>query len=230
MILHYDLHMHSALSPCGDADMTPGNIANMAALNGMELVALSDHNTCRNCPAFLAQAERAGLLALPAMELCTAEEVHILCLLPDLDAALAWDRYVYERLPDIPNRPEIFGEQVLYDSDDRPAGTEPRLLLSATSIGVYEARALLRRFGGLAVPAHVDRDSFSLLSNLGLYDPAMGFSVVEVTPWAPASLLPEIPKLINSDAHRLEDMPDALRTVEIPSRTAPAALDALRKL
>jgi predicted metal-dependent phosphoesterase TrpH len=83
MILHYDLHMHSALSPCGDADMTPGNIANMAALNGMELVALSDHNTCRNCPAFLAQAERVGLLALPAMELCTAEEVHILCLLPD---------------------------------------------------------------------------------------------------------------------------------------------------
>ena len=88
--LTYDLHLHSCFSPCGDGDMTPANIAGMAALNGLEVVALTDHNTARNCPAFLKWTEHYGLIGIPGMELCTSEEVHVVCLFPTLE-----DAYIY---------------------------------------------------------------------------------------------------------------------------------------
>ena len=230
MRLFYDLHLHSALSPCGDRDMTPANIVGMAGLCGLELIALSDHNTCENCPAFLHQAEKAGLLALPAMELTTSEEVHVLCLLPGLESARAWSEFVYERLPDIANREDIFGAQEVYDASDGLVRREPRLLLSAADIGVYEVAGLLRAYGGIVVPAHVDRDAFSLLSNLGNYDPGMGFHAAEFTRRAPPNLLPEVPRLVNSDAHTLERIPDAEFSLEVDEKSPEAVIDALSKL
>jgi PHP family Zn ribbon phosphoesterase len=191
--------------------MTPGNIAGMAAICGLSIIAVSDHNTCRQCPAVLAAAQEHGLLAIPAMELTTAEEAHILCLLPDLDAALAFSDYVYARLPDIENRPDIFGEQTLTDRFDNPVGVERKLLMSATSISVYDTAALLKGYGGVAVPAHIDRPSFSVLANLGLWDPAMGFTAFEI--WDTAGLtsleerfpdLKNLRCLTDSDAHTLE--------------------------
>ena len=93
---YFDFHLHSCLSPCGDNDMTPYNMANMAALAGYQIIALSDHNTTKNCPAIIKAAEAAGIVAIPAMELTTMEEVHVLCLLPDLTAARELDAIVYE--------------------------------------------------------------------------------------------------------------------------------------
>ena len=103
MNLAYDLHIHSCLSPCGDGDMTPANIAGMAALKGLDIVALTDHNTCRNCPAFMAAAAEYGLLAVPGMEINTSEEVHAVCLFPALEKALDFDTYVYDRLIKFPD-------------------------------------------------------------------------------------------------------------------------------
>ena len=105
MKVRYDLHIHSCLSPCGDRDMTPNNIVNMALLAGLDMIALTDHNSCKNCPAFLRVAEQAGLVALPGMELCTAEECHVVCLFPTLDAAMAFDAMVETTLPPEENRP-----------------------------------------------------------------------------------------------------------------------------
>lgn len=235
MKLTYDLHMHSCLSPCADDEMTPANMAGMAMLAGMDVVALSDHNTARNCGAFMEACAKAGLLALPAMELTTSEEAHILCLLPTLEAALALDDYVYERLLPVKNRPEKFGRQLLMDADEKVTGEEERLLLNATSIGVYDVAALLRGFGGVAVPAHIDRDSFSIISNLGFMDREMGFGIVELSRGADAAALAAghaelrgMPVLVNSDAHRLCDMPDAEFALEADERTAAAVIDAIR--
>ena len=91
MNLFYDLHIHSCLSPCGDEDMTPANIAGMAMVKGLDLIALTDHNSCRNCPALLAAAEEYGILAMPGIEVTTAEEVHAVCLFDNLEAALEFD-------------------------------------------------------------------------------------------------------------------------------------------
>ena len=161
--------------------MTPATIAGMCRLSGLDVAALTDHNTCGNCPAFCEAAEAYGLLAIPGMELCTLEEVHVVCLLPDLDRAMAFQAEVYRRMEGRTNDPAIFGRQLLMDVDDNVVGEEPALLAGAASIGVYEAAALAESFGGVAYPAHIDRDSFSLLSNLGLWDPAMGFPLAEVS-------------------------------------------------
>ena len=115
MRLTYDLHIHSCLSPCGDNDMTPANIAGMAAVKGLDVIAVTDHNSCRNCAPAMKMAEEYGVIALPGMELCTEEEVHVVCLFPDLYAAMDFDGYVYDKMLKIPNKEKIFGEQLLYN-------------------------------------------------------------------------------------------------------------------
>ena len=130
--------------------MTPATVAGLCRLAGLDAAALTDHNTCGNCPAFCAAAQAYGLLPLPGMELCTLEEVHVICLFPSLDQAMAFQDLVYRRLGDRINAPGIFGRQVRMDVEDNPIGDEPRLLSGATDIPIYEVRELVEGFGGVA--------------------------------------------------------------------------------
>ena len=95
----YDLHIHSCLSPCGDNEMTVNNIVNMAMLKELDVIALTDHNSSRNCPAFMEAARRAGIRAIPGMEINTSEEIHAVCLFPMLEQAMEFDSYVFSTLP-----------------------------------------------------------------------------------------------------------------------------------
>ena len=131
MRIAYDLHLHSCLSPCGDRDMTPSNLVNMARLAGLDCIALTDHNSCLNVPAARKAAEGTGLTVVPGMELCTAEEAHVVCLLPTEAAALEFSAAVRRTLPDVENRPEIFGEQLILDEEEGLLGQE-ELLLATT--------------------------------------------------------------------------------------------------
>ena len=178
--ISYDMHIHSCLSPCGDDDMTPGNILGMASLLGLEAVALTDHNTSKNCPAFLHLAKQFDLIAIPGMELTTAEEVHVLCYFRTLEDALAFDRYVEERILPIPNNPQYFGNQILIGKDDEPCGTFDTLLISATSVSFDQAYDLVKEFHGIMVPAHLDKSSTSLLSNLGMIPTGSKFRIAEL--------------------------------------------------
>ena len=231
--LAFDLHMHSCLSPCGGEDNTPANLAGMCALAGIDVVALTDHNTAGNCAAFCRAAERYGLLALPGMELTCAEEVHVVCLFPDLAAAEGFAALVRARLPGVRNRAAIYGPQILMDDGDGVLGEEDAFLAGATSIGVYEAAALVRSFGGVACPAHIDRPTFSLLANLGLWDPDMGFALAEVSRNCPPGLfdrpdLRGVPHSSASDAHSLDQVMDAHQYMTVPERSRSAVLDWLR--
>lgn len=229
----FDLHLHSCLSPCGGEDNTPANLAGMCALAGLEVVALTDHNTCGNCAPFCRAAERCGLLALPGMELTTVEEAHVVCLFPGLAEADAFSALVRETLPPLKNNPAVFGPQIYMDEEDQVLGEEDAFLAGASSIGIYDAAALAASFGGVAYPAHIDRPSFSLLANLGLWDPAMGFSVAEISNNCPPDLferpdLRGIPHFDGSDAHYLDQIRDAHQYMELRSRTPQAALAWLR--
>ena len=231
--LAFDLHLHSCLSPCGGEDNTPANLAGMCALAGIGAIALTDHNTAGNCAAFCRAAEHYGLLALPGMELTCAEEAHVVCLFPDCKAAEEFGKLVREKLPPIQNKPDLFGPQVYMDEEDRVLGEETAFLAGASSIGIYEAAALVRSFGGLAYPAHIDRPSFSLLANLGLWDPAMGFSVAEISQNCPPDLferpdLKGVPHFDGSDAHYLDQIRDAHQYMELPERSPQAVLSWLR--
>ncbi|ODU56301.1 MAG: hypothetical protein ABT01_04160 [Clostridium sp. SCN 57-10] len=236
MDVHCDLHIHSCLSPCGDADMTPNNIVNMALLCGLDLIALTDHGSCGNCRAIVQAGARAGLSVVPGMELNCREETHVLCLFPDADAAEAFGRYVYERLPAIPNDPAVFGPQLLLDASDRLLGEEPRLLITAADIGVYEVQALCAAFSGVAVPAHLNKSAYSILSSLGYCDPAMDFRTYEITASCREELLvSEHPELCgarfvkNSDAHYLEQIGLCTHTLSLCAATAEALIEYLRR-
>lgn len=234
MRLHYDFHIHSCLSPCGDGDMTPNNIINMALLAGLEAIALTDHNSCRNCPAVMEVARGTGLTVLPGMELCCAEEAHVVCLFPSLEAALAFQATVTPTLPPVQNRPEVFGEQLILDGGDRILGQEKLLLTTASSISVDNVAALVRSHGGTAFPAHIDRPSYSVPSALGDIPP-VGFPAAEITAMADQEeilrLYPEIRGkvlLCNSDAHYLHQIQEPGPWLEVPDNrpeTLIAALD-----
>ncbi len=228
--LSYDLHIHSCLSPCGDNESTPYNIAGMAAVQELDVFALCDHNTARNCPAAAAAAERYGVLFVPGMELTTAEEVHVVCLFADVYSALQFDKLVYSRLIKVPNRPDIFGDQLLYDENDRVAGVESSLLINATDIEFSEAFRLVAEYNGAAFPAHIDKDAYSLFSNLGFIPPDADFKAAEVKDFSKfeklKTLYPELEGyrlLKNSDAHRLEDINPPDNVIDI-SRASPAAV------
>lgn len=233
MKIYYDFHIHSCLSPCGDDEMTPNNIVNMAQLAGLSAVALCDHNTCGNCAAAAAVAAELGITFLPGMELCTAEEAHVVCLFPTVEAALAFEAHVAPTLPPIPNRPEIFGEQRLCDTEDRVVGTHGILLTTASGISVDSVAALVRSFGGTAFPAHIDRPSYSVTASLGDLPP-LGFAAIEITKSGNVeqlrTLYAEIgdkPLLCNSDAHHLEDIQDAGPYLELPDATPATIIAAL---
>lgn len=233
--LFYDLHIHSCLSPCGDNDMTPANIAGMAAVKGLDVVALTDHNSSRNCGPFLKMAEAYGLIALPGLELCTEEDVHVVCLFPDLYAALDFDRYVYDRMFKIPNKEHIFGAQLLYNDQDEIIGHEPNLLISSASIRFEDIHGLVEERKGIMIPAHIDKNANSLISNLGFVPPDSKFRCAEVKD---LSKLPELLKndpylndcciISNSDAHYLEHIHEPEHTLRVKSRTIPDILEALK--
>lgn len=211
--LYYDLHLHSCLSPCGDDDMTPANIAGMASIKGLDVIALTDHNSCRNCPAAMAHGRDYGVIVIPGMELCTSEEVHIICLFPALENALAFDEYVYEHMLPIKNKEDIFGKQQIVDENDEVTGTVENLLINATDIAFDDAFSLAASYGGIAYPAHVDKTSTSVLSNLGFVPPDSTFTCAEfhdlknlhrIQKEHPYFLQCNI--ISSSDAHYLEDI------------------------
>lgn len=231
----YDLHVHSCLSPCGDNDMTPNNLVQMALLSGCQILAITDHNTCRNAPAAMEAGERNGLLVIPGMELCTSEEAHVVCLFETLEGALDFDRYVYENMPHVPNRPEIFGEQRILNGEDEQIGAEENLLLVSSFISVDQVVSLTGQYGGVAFPAHVNRDSYSVIASLGAIPPEAGFTAAEVTCDCDLNafqrLHPELEGLIifrDSDSHYLETLAGDPWTLSLSEKSIQAVLNAVR--
>ena len=235
MKYYYDLHLHSCLSPCGDMDMTPNNITGMAAILGLDVIALTDHNTSLNCEATIEAGKRNGVLVIPGMELTTSEDIHAVCLFPTLERALDWSEYVDNHRIKVKNRPEIYGRQVIMNSLDEEIGETEHLLLPATEISIMNAHDLVGDFGGICYPAHIDRDSYSILSVLGEIDESCGFTVAELADKTKLDPLKKLHPILggmkivtNSDAHYLESMLDAENRLELPELSAEAVISFLR--
>ena len=229
MMAYYDFHIHSALSPCADEDMTPNNIVNMARLKGLSMIAVTDHNSCGNLRAVM-QVAANDPLVLPGIEIETAEEVHILGYFPSLAQAEAMEKVVKEHLPFIPNRPEIFGRQLYMDADDTVTGEEEGLLVTATTLGVADVFSVVQNLGGVAVPAHIDRGSYSILSNLGFLPPELAIRTVEITAKNRARLeerYKSLTILTSSDAHYLGDIAEMEQYIYISTKTTHEILDKL---
>lgn len=230
MKLYYDFHIHSALSPCGDNDMTPNNLINMSMIKGLDAVALTDHNACENVRAAAAVAGDK-IIFIPGMEVETSEEVHIVTLFPTADAAEEMQRILTDSSPYILNRPEIFGNQYIIDENDEICGEIDRMLVTASGLDIYTVVAAAKDLGGIAYPAHIDRESYSVLSNLGFIPPDLDISAVEITEKSRAALEGEYSNRYNiitsSDAHYLWDISERNHYIEVSDASVRGILNAI---
>lgn len=167
MILKADFHNHSCLSPCGSLEMAPRLIAETLVSRGVQIAALTDHNSALNCPAFEHEAKKVGLLPLFGIEAQTSEECHILCLFDSVETSLILSEKIYDLLPPIMNNPSKLGDQVYVDEDENIAGEVDKFLLNSAMIDLEALTHLVHELGGLVIPAHVERTAFSLWSQLG---------------------------------------------------------------
>ncbi|MBQ0098513.1 MAG: PHP domain-containing protein [Oscillospiraceae bacterium] len=235
MKCYYDLHIHSCLSPCGSMDMTPNNIVNMAKLLGLSAIALTDHNTVHNCEALIKVGQREDICVVPGMELTTSEEIHIVCLFPTLEDAKSFCDYVSEHQIKIKNRADIYGRQVIMDSDDNEISELENLLVMATDISIMNVAELAESYNGIAFPAHIDRSSMSILSVLGEISESYNFSTVELADitqkekWISAHpILKNMNIITNCDAHYLEHMKEAENFFELDEITPKAIIEKLK--
>lgn len=209
---YYDFHVHSCLSPCGDNDNTPNNLAGMASLNGVTLMALTDHNSSRNCPAFFKAARRYGIVPVAGMELTTAEDIHVVCLFETLEEALSFNDEVDEKRIRIKNREEVFGEQLILDENDEIIGREEDLLINATMIALDEVPAMVAKYRGICYPAHIDRQANGAISILGDFPHYVGFRMAELNDAANKETyvekygLQNLKIMVSSDAHYLDQL------------------------
>lgn len=234
--LSYDFHLHSCLSPCADDDMTPGNIVGMAAIKKLDVIALTDHNSCKNCPPFMKYAEEFGIIGIPGMELCTAEEVHVICLFETLEEAMSFDAYVYEKLPAFQNNPSIFGKQQICNKEDEIISLEPNLLINATTIPFHQVYDLVTKYHGIMIPAHIDKTTNSILSNLGFIPGDSKFHCAEISDLKNLhSLRRNNPYLntcniiTNSDAHYLYQINEPDNYIYSDGRNPRNILNALKR-
>jgi len=180
-------------------------MAHTARSRGIDLMALTDHNSARNTPAFAEACRREGLMALFGTETTSREEVHILSLFPTVAAAQSWGRWVYEKLPDFEHDPERFGDQVVVDAEENILDFETRYLIPAIDASIDEIRQETLNRDGLIIPAHIDRTTNSMLSQLGFL-PDLQFSALEITSWPPATDPRGHTLICDSDAHFIDDV------------------------
>lgn len=218
MKIFYDFHIHSALSPCGNDDMTPENIVAMASVKGLSAIAVCDHNAIGNVLATMECGEDFGVTVLPAMEVQTAEEIHILAIFPTYELLKAF----FETLnfPPIKNNPDIFGNQLIIDKNNNIVGQEERMLLIGADEGIYQITERIITMGGKAVLAHIDRDANGILAILGTIPFDLPFSLIEFSHHATQELKDKFKQykhIVDSDAHYLDDISNAENYLEAES-------------
>ena len=216
MAVFCDLHMHSCLSPCAQDDMTPWNMVGMAKLKGLDVIAVTDHNAARNAAEAIRAGQEYGVTVIPGMEITTREEVHLLGYYYHLEDALAAGEEIYAHLVDVRNNPLLFGNQILIGEGDEPVGTLDKLLIGATDLSLDECCALVRKYHGLPVPAHINRGSNGMIGALGLMPFLPEYPVVEVYAGVDCPAYASKGRFIlhSSDAHRLEDIQEQVFSLE----------------
>lgn len=210
-MLKYDLHIHSCLSPCADEDMTPNNIAGMAFLAGLNVAAVCDHNSADNAKAVKKACENYGIKYIWGAEICSSEEIHILCYFKEENQLSAFCKIVEDSSFKFPNDTSVYGTQYIMDEEDNITGQKDWLLINACGLSCYEVINLCREHKGVSFWAHIDKQSFSVISVLGAIPPDIKADGVEIYNLnnrpqliQKGFITSDTPYMSNSDAHSLE--------------------------
>ncbi|MCL2065845.1 MAG: PHP domain-containing protein [Treponema sp.] len=200
-----DLHNHTCLSPCGSLELSPRRLLEAGSARGLQIMALTDHNSSLNCRSFSKLAPKYGIIPVCGMEVTTSEELHVLCLFPFLDASLAFSEYAFKILVPFTNVPEITGDQVYVDEEENIEGEINLFLVNPLDISVDDIGAKAAEYGGIVIPAHVDRPAFSMTSQLGVIinGPWSALECVRIPPGSFGIPLDTLgyPLITSSDAH-----------------------------
>jgi PHP family Zn ribbon phosphoesterase len=208
-----DLHIHTVLSPCGDLDMSPVQIVDLIRLQNINIVAITDHNATHHGPLVRRLAEPYGIKVFFGAEVTSKEEAHLLCLFEEEEQRVAFQEFIDLNLPQIPNKPEKFGYQVVVNEAEDILQEIEYLLISALAVGVNQIEHEVHRLGGLFIPAHVDKPRYSLTSQLGFIPSDLNFDALELSRntstevfLASNRYLKQQRFVRNSDAHYLSDI------------------------
>jgi PHP family Zn ribbon phosphoesterase len=208
-----DLHIHTCLSPCGELSIYPRKIVERALDQELRIIAVCDHNTAENAAAVLQAARGTELTVIPGMELTSEEEVHILGLFPTMDDILPVQEEVFRELPALPAGDKFLKEQVIVNEDDEVLGFSSHCLFGATRMSVFNLVDLIHKHDGLAIASHIDREAFSIITQLGFIPADLELDALEISPLmtadrARAELQPpaHFPLVRFSDAHRPEEI------------------------
>ena len=211
-----DLHIHTCLSPCAELQIAPSAIVKTASEKGLNIIAITDHNSAENVIAATKAAESTGLTVLAGMEVTTNEEVHILAIFNDIEDVLKLQDVVYENLLHIENNaPDLIGgfNQVVVNEKNEVLSFNNRLLIAATQLTAYSVVDTIHSLGGLAIASHIDREVFGIISHLGFIPPDLKLDALEISPNTSLEKAKEIfeeyshiPWITSSDAHHLNDI------------------------
>lgn len=211
-IYNCDLHIHTCLSPCAELDMHPRAIVEKALEKKIDMIAISDHNASANARFVMAAAAGTKLNVIPAMEITTSEEVHLLALFRNLESLLKIQELIDQHLFG-ENDEERFGIQAIVNHHGEVEGFNNQLLIGATDLSIDDVIAAVHRFDGLAIAAHIDRESFSVLSQLGFIDDGWRLDALEISKRTGLEQgrlqYPELqhyPFITSSDAHFIKDI------------------------
>jgi len=228
MKLYYDFHIHTCLSPCGDDDMTPNNIVNMAKIKGLDVIAITDHNHAGNVLACIEAGKDIDLIVIGGMEVETSENIHSIVLFEDVNKLFELEKIIHLSLPPIKNKTDIFGEQYLMNSRDEIVGTEDKFLVTACGLDIFSLYREVSRLGGIVFPAHIDKKSYSIVASLGAIPRELKFGAVELKyEHSSFDFISDFHVLINSDAHYLWDISEKEHYLECESREITAVLSKL---
>ena len=207
--MRVDLHTHTCLSPCGDARMIPPRILALAAKRDIDVIGITDHNTAENVSALKEIAGDFGLSVIGGMEVTSEEEAHVLAFFDDERELRDFQSFIYAHLHGA-NSPENFGHQWVVDAEGGVLDINPRLLIGATELSVHKLTEAVHERNGAAIAAHVDRQAFSVLSQLGFIPADLALDAVELSPfYAESGFDPDStgrPWVTFSDAHYEEEI------------------------
>lgn len=208
-----DLHIHTVLSPCGDLEMSPGNIVSLAVERGLDIIGITDHNSTKQCELVWKLGQRSGLTVIPGCEITSREEVHCLGLFEDFDALRIFQAYLDRHLTIIPNKPVLFGYQLVVDEHDNIQEEIENYLGSSLNVSIEDIEKKVHELSGIFIPAHIDRPRNSLFSQLGFFPPELQVDALQISKLASEKTVrekyqisPEITLVKFSDAHYPVDL------------------------
>lgn len=227
-----DLHIHTCLSPCTELDMSPKGILTAAKNKDINILGICDHNSTENSLAILNAAEKTDIHIIPGIEVTSQEEVHVLALFDDIENALKLQEYVYRNLPG-KNDQEAFGMQVVVNEIEEVLGFNDRLLIGATTIPLDEILQRIHSFDGISIASHIDRESFSIIGQLGFIPENLELDALEISPhmtYAEANkkYKDDFPIISSSDAHYPDDIGKGYTTFLLKEGTVAEIKKALK--